>query len=143
MSLGIRQGCGADLSTSFDDDMMLSMADLEDTLFELTVWLCSHRGMVHMNEYMVASSSSSSNSTWSRDETMEQKSGERDLSSDDTLFQELLELDCLGGMVSLPAASWRVGIDVQRLRIFVERHPLIRIVCRPFEAGDDWGRLFD
>ena len=74
---------------------------------------------------------------------MEHKMAEKDLSSDDALFQELSELDCLTGTISLPACSWRIGIDMPRLRAFAERHPQIRVVLRPFQVGDDWGRLFD
>ena len=120
------------------DHSMASMEDLEDTLFQLTVWLCSHRVLVHLNEYLVAAPSS-----WKSNEATEQKTPEKDLSSDDTLFQELQELDCLTGTVSIPACSWRIGIDQARLRAFAERHPQIRVVQRPFEVGDDWGRLFD
>lgn len=112
--------------------------DLEDVLFQLTVWLCSHCVLVHLNEYLVATSSS-----LNPDEKSERKSSEKDLSSDDALFQEMQELECLTGTVSIPACSWRIGIDVQRLRAFAQRHPQIRVVLRPFEVGDDWGRLFD
>lgn len=126
------------------DHNMASMEDLEDTLFQLTVWLCSHRVLVHLNEYLVATASSMASSSWERDEQrMEQKMAEKDLSSDEALYQELMELDCLTGGVSLPACSWRIGIDIPRLRAFAERHGQIRVVHRPFQVGDDWGRLFD
>lgn len=125
------------------DHNMASMEDLEDTLFQLTVWLCSHRVLVHLNEYLVATASSTASSSSERDERMEQKMAEKDLSSDEALFQELMELDCLTGSISLPACSWRIGIDIPRLRAFAERHAQIRVVHRPFQVGDDWGRLFD
>mmetsp|Transcript_4045 Transcript_4045/g.8121 ORF Transcript_4045/g.8121 Transcript_4045/m.8121 type:complete len:667 (-) Transcript_4045:109-2109(-) len=121
------------------DHSIASMEELEDTMFQLTVWLCSHRVLVHLNEYLVAAPSSS----WKSDEATEQKMSEKDLSSDDALFHELQELDCLTGTISIPACSWRIGMDQSRLRAFAERHSQIRVVQRPFEVGDDWGRLFD
>ena len=131
---------GDPMSTGvISDDTIAAMEDLEDTLFQLTAWLCSHRGIVHLNEYMVAASSS----TWKTDDTTEHKASEKDLSTDDAIFRELRELECLIGTISIPACGWRIGIDVPRLRAFAQRHPQIRVVRRPFVVGDDWGRLFD
>jgi hypothetical protein len=119
------------------DDNTALMLDLEDTLFQLTVWLVSHRVLVHLLEYMVSD-------TLSQSETTEEKSStDKDTSIDDTLFRQMQDLDCLRGKVSLAACSWRIGIDLPRLKAFAERHPGIRVVRRPFELGDDWGRLFD
>ena len=134
-------GLSSDLGVGREQERVLSMEDLEDCLFQLTVWLCSHRAMVHLLEYMVSDSTASS---WRKgDGSREEKSSDKDMTTDEAIFQQIRDLNCLSGTVSLSACSWRLGIDLPRLRAFVERHPLIRIVRRPFEPGDDWGRLFD
>jgi hypothetical protein len=122
------------------DVLSPSLADLEETLFQLTVWLCSHCVLIQLHEYLVATHSGLP--SLHAEEKSERKI-EKDLSSDDALFQELQELDCLTGTLSIPACSWRVGIEASRLRAFAHRHRHIRLVLRPAAADDDWGHRFE
>jgi hypothetical protein len=117
-----------------------SLKDLEDTLFQLTVWLCSHCVLIQLNEYLVAAHSGP---TPLHAEEKSERKMEKDLTSDDALFKELQELDCLTGTISIPACSWRVGMDASRLRAFAHRHRDARLILRPAEADDDWGNHFD
>lgn len=122
----------------------------------MVVWLSSHEVLIQLQDYLVVLlSPRDPDSSWSTT-IDENKSTQRvdgyaerksdcsfrlDALSDDLLFQELLESDCLTGKVSVTACCWKTGIDPVKLRSFVARHERIRLVTRVPIMGDDWGAV--
>ena len=124
---------------------------LEDLLYRMTIWLCSHGILVPLEEYLVGTSASllvghngrGNNDTAVADDDDEEElaSSERKADShtgsdytlsedDDHLYKELLDAGCLEGSMALSACSWRTNIDAARLRSFAVQHPRIRVVTR-------------
>jgi len=150
-----------------DDERVPNADDLEELLYQMVVWLCSHEVLVQLQDYLVAKFVLGTNSngaveaarTIDEDESLHQQfesnirhqrhqhAGERksdanvrlDLLSDELLFQELLESDCLSGKITVQACCWKTGLDPVKLYQLVNRSPQqIRIVTRVPCKGDDW-----
>jgi hypothetical protein len=125
------------------DDPQLQV--LEDLLFQMTLWLYSHKVLVPVEEYLVATASApppppqgrltiaEDDNTILYDSSTERKVDSNirlDRLDNDALYQELLNMDLLNGDQSLLACSWRTGLEVNRLRAFALQHPHIRLVMR-------------
>jgi hypothetical protein len=114
-----------------DESLMLLhqqwMKDLEEILYTIAIWLLSHGIIAHLQEYLVAIASSSS------PETNNNKND-----PDELLFKELLEMEYLNGDMSIMALSWKLGIDVKKLRSWGIRHKQVRVLSRlPPPSGND------
>lgn len=112
--------------------------DLEKLLFRIVVWLCSRRVLVQLQEFYVAEEETSVNIDEPNETDQDGKQFEKRGSSE-KLFQQLMEAGCLLGTVSLPACSWRVGVDAARLRAYAANHPQIYTIQRAALPTDDWG----
>ena len=133
---------GGDEKLLMDDNTQA----LEDLLFEMTIWLCAHKVLVQVEEYLVGTTVSS---TGGRQQVIDEEivvtstlSSAAEHKTDlprtnswmedeqDVLYKELLDAGCLEGDMSLPACSWQIRVDSPRLRAFAIQHPLIRLVSR-------------
>ena len=155
-------GAGAD-----DHRVVLPNADdIEELLYQMVVWLCSHEVLVQLQDYLLAKlpaagdgSVADSARTIDENESMHQELGENnpryhtqhyaerksdstlrlDLLSDDLLVQELLDSDCCTGKVTVQACCWKTGMDPIKLYQLVARCPKqLRLVTRVPYPGDDW-----
>jgi hypothetical protein len=103
------------------------MKDLEEILYTIAIWLLSHGIIAHLQEFLVAIASSSSSGT---------NNNKND--PDELLFKELLEMDYLNGDMSLMALSWKLGMDVKKLRSWGIRQKQVRVLSRlPPPSGSD------
>lgn len=167
-------------SPNSDHDRVPNADDMEELMYQMVVWLCSHEVLVHIQDYLMVkfpleTGSSHQSNDFSRGtedgaSTSEDKlslhqqlngnninrfhpqkqnhSGSEykndsslrlDLLSDEQLFKELLNSDCLTGTVTVTACCWKCGLDSMKLYQFVARNPnRIRIIQRIRTAGDDW-----
>ena len=133
--------------------------ELEEILYDMASWLCGRRVVVHIQDYMVetmvhADTSGADSNTddvgallLDRKEvhlstttptTEATASTFRMGVTDEALLRELRAADCLSGRISFPAVSWRLGVDMARLRSFATRHPSVQLLTRPAAPGDDW-----
>jgi hypothetical protein len=120
--------------------------DLEERLYQIALWLVSHKVLVQQEDYLVSLPSNGGSETIdeSTSHHTECKSDPNlrfDNLTDDLLYKELVESDCLGGKVSMQACSWRTSLNINKLCAFALRHDLIRIISRVPTAGDDWGAV--
>mmetsp|Transcript_16231 Transcript_16231/g.23820 ORF Transcript_16231/g.23820 Transcript_16231/m.23820 type:complete len:1323 (+) Transcript_16231:33-4001(+) len=63
---------------------------------------------------------------------------------EEILHEELVESGCLLGNISTVAMSWKLGIDLRRIRRFRDwgvREKKIDVITRVPMPGDDWGSL--
>lgn len=89
--------------------------DPEGILYQMVVWLCSHRVLVHLGEYLVCTA----------------RESER--------VRELRESGCLDGRTSILACCAKMGMDRGQLESIIAQTPELRIVRRvPRETDDDW-----
>jgi hypothetical protein len=119
---------------------------LEELLYQMTIWLYSHRVVIQLQEYLVATTTPSvARFTIDEDESTAEYDGtERkmdsslrlDRMSNDFLYKELLSSGCLEGK-SLQACSWQTGIDPNRLRTFALQHPQMRLMVRAPDGIED------
>jgi len=139
--------------------------DIEELLYQMVVWLCSHEVLVQLQDYLLAKlpagdgSVADSARTIDENESMHQELDETnpryhtqhyaerksdsnlrlDLLSDDLLVQELLDSDCCTGRVTVQACCWKTGMDPIKLYQLVARCPKqLRLVTRVPYPGDDW-----
>jgi hypothetical protein len=157
----VREGLLAMLSFSVRGDngsgkeeaLAVLADDLEDIVYQLVVWLCSHQVVVQLQDYLISAMHPDS---WRRkripaenhatDRHSERKSdshGRLDSLSDEGLYRVLWESDCLSGTVSMPACCWKLSIDPVKLQSFLTRNEFIRCVRRIPMAGDDWGAVYE
>ncbi|KAL7579954.1 hypothetical protein ACA910_004950 [Epithemia clementina (nom. ined.)] len=159
------QAAGLSASAFIQDEIESALVDM---LYDMVAWLCGHRVIAHIHEYLVESafasdtsvgggagqesspamddgermteSSLRSSSSNSNSNSNTRNNHHNNKKDDDTmLWQELRAADCLKGRSSLPAISWRLGVKISRLRSFVARRQRsIRIIRRPAAPGDDW-----
>ena len=123
--------------------------DLEDLLYQMVVWLCSHEVLVQLQDYLMAKFPLTNNVD--RSDRQQHPAGEHksdatnvrlDLGSDDWIWQELLDAECLSGRISVPACCWKTGLDPVKVYQLVSRHPQqLRLVTRLPVRGDDWEEL--
>jgi hypothetical protein len=118
---------------------------LEELLYQMTIWLYSHRVVIQLQEYLVATTTPPvGRFTIDEDASAEYDGTERkmdsnlrlDRLSDDLLYKELLASGCLEGK-SLQACSWQTGIDPNRLRTFALQHPQMRLMVRAPDGIED------
>jgi hypothetical protein len=120
--------------------------DLEERLYQIALWLVSHKVLVQQEDYLV-SLPPNGGSDRAEDHASHQAECKSDPNlrldnlTDDLLYRELIESDCLDGAVSLQACSWRTNLNINKLRAFALRHDRIRIISRVPAAGDDWGAV--
>jgi hypothetical protein len=126
-----------------------AVSGVDELLYQMVVWLCSRTVLLQLQDYLVAKLSTSGgdhSSTIAEDDTdgshAERKTDVNlrlDMASDDLLFKELLDADCLSGRTSVPACCWRTGLNPTKLSAFVARNDQIHVVTRVPAPGDDWG----
>lgn len=167
---GPREGGASAATDNFVDlamdelqDRMRHIEYLEERLYQMALWLVSHRVLIRQEDYLVAvvttstggsgsgsaataGGANSSDATPATGALHQQESkvepGTRlDNVTDDLLYKELMDSGCLGGKVSLQACCWRTGLHVHKLKAFAFRHDQIRIVTRVPTTGDDWGSV--
>lgn len=136
-----------------DRDMQISVSEKRDELlFEIVVWLCSHKVLSPLQDYIVANVAALNESLARKndDKKVESTSFEAqrcgittntrgDIVADLEFLSELAELECLTGKVSMQACSWRTGVESTKLLSFINRCPHLRMVRRMPTRGDDWG----
>jgi hypothetical protein len=133
------------------EDLEVQADDLEDIVYQLVVWLCSHQIVVQLQDYLI---STMHPDTWRRnripaeshatDQHSERKSdshGRLDSLSDEELYRVLWDSDCLSGKVSILACCWKLSIGPIKLQSFLTRNACIRCVQRIPMNGDDWGAV--
>lgn len=127
-----------DESLSEEDQNDRRLNVLEDLLFQMTVWLYSHKVLVQLLEYLVHSPLPERPPSIEDDDPSEVIIEEQkmdstflkfDRASNDTLYQELLSSGALYGK-SLQECSWQTGVDINRLRAFALQHPRVRLMVR-------------
>ena len=130
--------------------------ELEELLYQMAVWLCSHRVLIPLQEYLIdatacsagtgrAVTSSTGTDATSSDDNSEKKVDSSSLRcfdgaavTDDFVLKELVNADCLKGKTSIQACAWKIGLDTAQLRSFAARNAQIRIIYRIPMLGDDW-----
>lgn len=120
--------------------------DLEERLYQIALWLVSHEVLVQQEDYLVSlpphgGSDRAEEYAPYHAESKSDPNLRLDNLTDDLLYKELMESDCLNGTVSLQACSWRTSLNINKLRPFALRHDRIRIISRVPAAGDDWGAV--
>ena len=140
--------------------------ELEEILYSMAIWLCSHQVLGHLHDYLVLPRNNNTPSAGATQggrpgapsglpgtdavEGKEEDSksnpdavpGYDELSGlDDTLLRELQECDCLNGNVSTVAIAWRFGLDEEKLKSWAIRHDKLRLVSRLPAVGDDCGAV--
>jgi hypothetical protein len=120
--------------------------DLEERLYQIALWLVSHEVLVQQEDYLVSlpphgGSDRAEEYNPYHAESKLDPNLRLDNLTDDLLYKELIEADCLDGTVSLQACSWRTSLNINKLRAFALRHDRIRIISRVPAAGDDWGAV--
>jgi hypothetical protein len=110
---------------------------LSELFFQIVTWLCAHGVLVVLSEYLVRVANVIPNLALpSHGGKVERKWDE----GDDPEEWLLAQKDCWTGRISIPACSWKTGLDESLIRALVARHPrTLRIVCRaPVPGDDDW-----
>lgn len=119
---------------------------LEELLYQMTIWLYSHKVLVQLEEYLVTTTPSpASRFTINEDESeMGCDNAERKVESNvrldrlsgESLYKELLHMGCLEGK-SLKVCSWQTGMDLHKLRMFAVQCPHVRLMVRAPDGLDD------
>jgi hypothetical protein len=151
VSSSMRDGLVMEEARVGDHGRRVSDEEQEDLLFQMAIWLCSHRVLEQEQDYLVAvgidnsvgESQTTSNSNNNQEEEVDEARGgtdpgekktesnyRSDGQSDDFYFQLLQGEGCLTGRWTMQYCAWRVGLDVNRLYALVSRHRLLRIVTR-------------
>jgi len=112
--------------------------EMEDQLYTMAVWLISHRILEQLQDYLVVVGLEYDDIAQGRESPATIRLSNSQVKADESLFRELLESDCLNGDISIPALSWRLGLDKTKVRSWALRHRRIRIVSRIAKPGDDW-----
>ena len=131
--------------------------DLEERLYQIALWLVSHKVLVQQEDYLATlalNDSSIAETILESAKATTRGTGQQhytdskaefglrfDYVTDELLYREMVDSECLGGKVSLQACSWRMGLNIHKLRAFALRHDRIRIITRVPMAGDDWGAV--
>jgi hypothetical protein len=117
---------------------------LEELLYNMAVWLCARNVLSHSLEFLVLVDHKQTTTTADvsrRRNSSASDKGEKKAdgcTSDESIFNELIEAGCLEGTVALKTCGWKLGMDYQKLRSFALRHERIRIVTRVAVEGDEW-----
>ena len=127
----------------------LEEAALVDLVYDMVAWLCGHRVVTHLQEYLVESTFGSEGTiphSLTTTTTTSTTGESNNNTASSSLYHELRAADGLSGRASLPALSWRLGVSVDRLRSWVldqnkKDSSNTRSLCirtRPSAPGDDW-----
>lgn len=137
-------------------DRLLNTDGLEEILYQMVVWLCSHEVLILLQDYLVRkfiTINADQSETINGDDLIrtqgdvryaERKSDSNtrlDSLPDDLLFRELVESDCLTGKVSIQECCWKTGLDPIKLYAFLSRNEQVRLVTRVPTKGDDFGAV--
>ena len=109
---------------------------LDEILFQMVVWLCSHSVLEQVREYLVKQPNEQSNDTLD-EKTIDAKKSDIAL-RDEKMLQELRNLGCLTGKISVEACCWKTEYEPTTLLDFIERRPEVRLIARVPAKGDDW-----
>lgn len=117
-------------------------AELEDLLYQMVVWLCSHEILAHLQEYLVGTEDPSDGNAHEEQPIGNSKERLATLLAEDiSTYNALWRAECLTGNVSIAACSWKMGINSAELIAFIARHPDVRCVVRAPIQGDDWNAI--
>jgi len=112
-----------------------------ETLFAMAVWLRAKNIVVAMNEYFVSYGLGAYPAVnWKEDSHAASQDADTKL-SEEQLFMELLESNCLNGNISSVAMCWKFGLDKRRLHRLREwglKTGRINTFFRTPREGDDW-----
>lgn len=109
---------------------------LDEILFQMVVWLCSHSVLEQVREYLVEQPIEQSN------DALDEKNIDAKKSAialrDEKMLQELRNLGCLTGKISVEACCWKTEYELTTLLNFIRRRPEVRLIARVPARGDDW-----
>ena len=108
--------------------------ELQGILYAMAIWLLSHRVLAQMQEYLVVAETEMP----LPESPSSPASAANAVDRDESLFRELLESNVLNGDISIMALSWRLGLNLHKVRSWGLRHNRIRVVCRIPTSEDDW-----
>jgi len=127
----------------------------EDMAYSMAVWLLAQNVIIELRDYLVATGTLKTEqekiesinaadhlSPCGESAPNFKSSQSTSSSSEELLFHELMEADCLDGNKSIPAICYRFGIDrlrMDRFKSWGQRRKLLEIVSRMAYPTDDWG----
>lgn len=112
---------------------------LDEILFQMVVWLCSHSVLEQMREYLIEI-------THTEEVAKDNEADENQIDADkdvialrdEKLMQKLRDRGCLTGKISVEACCWKTDCEPSSLFELIERHPEVRLIARLPSKGDDW-----
>ena len=133
-----------------DSTMSSTPLEIEETIYNMAVWLRSHQVVIGMEEYLVAvgshddqtsssvdlNDSNASSDSWN---AAVESSEQQPQHPEEALYKELLQ--DLTGNVSTAALCWRYEIDplqLHRFRSWGVLNKKLRVVTRVPSPTDDW-----